>query len=194
MGMGNNPKWKKEEDYLRKIAASCGLKEEIKWEKPSYTLNGKIVLVIQAFSDYIAVMFVKGVLMEDGKGVLTKIGPNTIVGRHIKLTSLQEIKDMESTIKKYIEIAIEVEKSGKKIEFNVAESRIAIPFELQEFFEELPEFKEAWDRLTPGRQKGYLIYFNDAKYEDTRRNRIEKYIDQIMDGVGMHDLYKAKKK
>lgn len=192
--MSNNPIWAKETKALCDIALECGLVEETKWDKPAFTLDGKIILVVQAFKKYAAMLFVKGALIDDGKGILTKTGKNTVVGRQIKVTSQEEILKLKNEIKKYIKKAIEVEKSGKKLDSEISSAKPDVPTELQEYFDEMPDFKAAWDKLTPGRQKGYLMFFNDAKYEETRRNRIEKYIDSIFDGYGLHDRYLGKTK
>ena len=139
-------------------------------------------------------MFFKGVLMKDPKKILVAQTENVQDRRQIRFTSLAEINKMESTIKAYIKEAIRVEKSGEKVELKKTQD-YDMPSELEEKFREIPRFKEAFESLTPGRQRGYLLYFSGAKQSNTRSERIEKYVDAILDGIGLNDDYiKTKKK
>ncbi len=153
---------------------------------PCYTLNGKNVVLIHGFKEYCALLFHKGALLEDPHQILIQQSEHTQAARQIRFTNLQEIIDMEDVLKTYINNAIEVEKSGLKVEFKQT-TEYAVPEELQMKFEELPALKEAFESLTPGRQRAYLLYFSRAKQSKTRKNRIEKYIPKILDGKGLND-------
>jgi uncharacterized protein YdeI (YjbR/CyaY-like superfamily) len=186
--MSNNPKWNREIEELSRILIDCGLEEEWKWDKPTYTYNGHNIVIVQGFSKNCAVLFFKGMLLKDPKHVLVKAGENTRVGRQIEFTSVKEVLEMEKVLREYIKQAIEIEKSGAKIEKPNNDNMI-LPAELQEMFEEMPNLREAWERLTPGRQRGYLFHFNGTKNSETRTARIERNIDKILDGVGFNDQY-----
>ena len=153
---------------------------------PCYTLNGKNVVLIHGFKEYCALLFHKGALLEDPHQILIQQSEHTQAARQIRFTNVQEIIDMEDILKTYINNAIEVEKSGLKVEFKQT-TEYAVPEELQIKFEELPALKEAFESLTPGRQRAYLLYFSRAKQSKTRKNRIEKYIPKILDGKGLND-------
>ena len=187
-GQDYNPKWHKEIQELRRIASECGLEEEIKWDKPTFTLNGKNVVIVQGFNKYFAFLFVKGVLIDDGKDILVKVGANTNIARQIRFTSMQELKDMELVVKNYIKKAIEAEKSGKKVP-KEKNTEFILPAELEDKLEEMPNLREAWEKLTPGRKKSYLLHFNGTKNSETREARIERCIDKILDGVGFNERY-----
>ena len=153
---------------------------------PCYTLNWKNVVLIHGFKEYCALLFHKGALLEDPHQILIQQSEHTQAARQIRFTNVQEIIDMEDILKTYINNAIEVEKSGLKVEFKQT-TEYAVPEELQMKFEELPALKEAFESLTPGRQRAYLLYFSRAKQSKTRKNRIEKYIPKILDGKGLND-------
>ena len=185
--------WREEMEQLRKILLGCGLDEELKWSKPCYSVEGSNVIVIQPFKAYCALLFFKGYMMKDPKGVLIKTGPNTVVGRQIRFTSVGEVVKMTSILKSYIKQAIEVEKSGAKVELP-KKSDLVIPEEFKKKLRDMPALKTAFDALTPGRQKGYIFYFSGAKQSKTREDRIEKCMDLILDGKGLLDDYQARKK
>jgi len=187
-------KWQKEYVRLREIVLECGLEEDFKWKHPCYTQDSRNIVLIHGFKDFCALMFFKGVLMKDPKKILVAQTKNVQEGRQIRFTSLAEINKMEKTIKTYIKEALRIEKSGEKIELKKTQD-YDMPSELEEKFREMPRFKEAFESLTPGRQRGYLLFFSGAKQSKTRTERIEKYIDAIMDGIGLNDDYtKSKKK
>ena len=175
--------WKEELQLFRMIMLASGLEEEVKWGVPCYTLNGKNVVLIGAFKESCTLNFMKGMLIEDKKGLLSKPGENSHAGRVLRVTSVDEIVKNEKAIRKIIESAIEVERSGKKVP--EAENKMPpIPEELAAVFKKKPSVKIAFEALTPGRQRAYLIHFNDAKQSKTRESRIEKSIPKILDGRG----------
>lgn len=180
-------KWKKEFEKLRQIILDCGgLTEDYKWMHPCYTYEGKNVVLIHGFKEYCALLFHKGALLKDPYHLLVQQSENTQAARQIRFTNIQEIIELENILKEYIEHAVEVEKSGLKIEFKDT-SEYTVPEELQTKFNEMPALKEAFESLTPGRQKAYLLYFSKAKQSKTRKNRIEKYLQKILDGKGLND-------
>lgn len=178
-------RWSEELLILRSIVLHAGLKEELKWSMPCYTIDGKNILIIAAFKDYCSVSFFKGALLKDTKQLFA--APNEIsnAGRQFKFTDTKQIIKHERVILQYIKEAIEIERSGKKIAKPKLETNIIA--ELKQEFEDNPEFQDAFFKLTPGRQRGYIIYFSDAKQSATRATRIQKYISKILDGKGFHD-------
>lgn len=178
-------RWSEELLILRSIVLHAGLKEELKWSMPCYTIDGKNILIIAAFKDYCSVSFFKGALLKDTKQLFA--APNEIsnAGRQFKFTDTKQIIKHERVILQYIKEAIEIERSGKKIAKPNLETKIIA--ELKQEFEDNPEFQDAFFKLTPGRQRGYIIYFSDAKQSATRATRIQKYISKILDGKGFHD-------
>ncbi|MBN3555744.1 YdeI/OmpD-associated family protein [Fictibacillus nanhaiensis] len=178
--------WKEEFEQLRRIALDCGLTEDFKWMHPCYTLNGKNVVLIHGFKEYCALLFHKGVLLKDEKKILIQQTENVQSARQIRFTNVQDILDRESTLKAYIHEAIEVEKSGITVQLKKT-ADYSIPVEFQNKMEDIIELKEAFEALTPGRQKAYIRYFAEAKQSKTRESRIEKYMDQILDGKGLND-------
>lgn len=184
--VSNEKKWREEMGKLRTIIIDCGLTEEWKWRKPCYTFQESNVVIIQGFKEYCALMFFKGVLLKDAKGVLIKPGENSQAQRQIRFTEVREIDEMEHIIKSYIYEAIDVEKAGLEVNFK-EKTDLIIPEELQNKFDEIPTLKTAFEALTPGRQRAYVIYFSQAKQSKTRETRIEKYIQQILDGKGLND-------
>ncbi len=170
---------------LRDIILSTGLKETIKWGVPVYTHNEKIIVNLSALKEYTALGFFKGSLLTDPKNILVKQGENSSEGRLLKFTQLIEVEELRDDIIAYLFEAIDIEKSGKKIEPRTETD--PIPEELQAYFNQDTEFKEAFYRLTLGRQRGYLIHFNQPKKSETRISRIEKYVPKILQGVGFHD-------
>ena len=179
-------KWKTELTKLREIILEYGLKEEFKWMHPCYTDNGKNIALIHEFKNYCAILFHKGVLLKDPENLLVQQTKNVQLARQIRFTSLPEIEELEPVIKQYIKEAIEIEKSGKKTE-NKTTSDFNIPQELEQKFEETPDFKKAFENLSVGRQRGYLLHFDKPKQSKTKISRIEKNIERIMDGYGLND-------
>jgi uncharacterized protein YdeI (YjbR/CyaY-like superfamily) len=184
--------WQEETKKLRGIILDCGLTEELKWSKPCYSFDEKNIVIIQGFKAYCALLFFKGYLLKDPKGILVKTGENTRVGRQIRFTDAREITRMESILKAYINHAIEVEKTGVKADPNKG-TKLVIPEEFQKKLREIPALKTAFEALTPGRQRGYIFYFSQPKQSKTRESRIEKSMDQILDGKGLHDDYMQRK-
>jgi len=178
--------WKEEYEKLRLIVLDCGLTEELKWGVPCYSLEGKNVVLIHGFKEYCAILFMKGALMKDPKGILIQQTENVQSARQIRFTSAPQIFEMEHTIKSYIKDAIEVEKSGVKVDYKKA-SEYPVPEEFQHKLKTVPALKTAFEALTPGRQKGYLYYFSQPKLTKTREARIEKAMPQILDGKGLED-------
>lgn len=179
-------KWQEAFTKLRAIILSTGLTEELKWGVPTYSLNQKNVVLIHGFKDYCAILFVKGALLKDPKGVLIQQTENVQAARQIRFANEKEVDDLEHTIKAYILEAIEVEKSGLKIPYKKA-TEFAIPDEFLSKMDENPELSTAFYKLTPGRQRAYLLFFAAPKQSQTRQARVEKYISQILAGKGLND-------
>jgi uncharacterized protein YdeI (YjbR/CyaY-like superfamily) len=183
--ISEDQKWRKESERLRMISLGCGLTEELKWGKPCYTFGESNVVLIQGFKDYCALMFCKGALLKDPKGILKRIGEHTQGARQARFTNVREIVEMEPTLKAYIYEAVEAEKAGLKVILN--RNPVPIPKELKYKFDDIPALKTAFYALTPGRQRGYLFYFSGAKQSKTRESRIEKCRRRILDGKGLND-------
>jgi uncharacterized protein YdeI (YjbR/CyaY-like superfamily) len=179
-------RWQEEFEKLRMIVLDCGLTEELKWGKPCYTFEKKNIVLIHGFKEYCALLFVKGALLNDAKGILVTQTENTQAARQIRFTSIREIVEMEPILKAYIHEAIEVEKAGLKVNYKRT-SEFVIPEEFQNKLDEIPALKTAFDALTPGRQRAYILYFSQAKQPKTRESRVEKYVQQILDGKGLND-------
>jgi uncharacterized protein YdeI (YjbR/CyaY-like superfamily) len=179
-------RWQKELKKLRAIILDCGLTEELKWRAPCYTFQEGNVVIIQGFKEYCALMFFKGALLKDARRILIKPGENTQAGRQIRFSGLQEIVEMEPTLRAYIDQAIEVEKAGLKVKLKKTKD-FGVPAELQARFDERPALKTAFDALTPGRQRAYLLYFSAAKQPKTRELRVDKCVPQILAGKGLND-------
>lgn len=171
---------------LREICLDCGLTEEFKWMHPCYTFQGKNVVLIHGFKEYCALLFHKGVLLKDTNNILIQQTENVQSARQIRFTSLQEIIDLKPTIKAYIFEAIEAEKAGLEMTLKKT-SEFNMPDELKEALDNNPDLKAAFHSLTPGRQRGYLLHFSQAKQSKTRVSRIEKYIPHILQGKGLND-------
>ncbi|MFX4300785.1 YdeI/OmpD-associated family protein [Alicyclobacillus tolerans] len=169
--------WQEELKKLRAILLDCGLTEELKWSQPCYTYQKRNVLIMAAFKDYCAINFFKGSLLKDTNGILIE---HTQAGRQIRFTNIRDIVEMEPILKAYVYEAIEVEKSGLKP--HVEKNPEPIPEEFQKKLDEIPALKTAFEALTPGRQRAYIIYFSAPKQSKTRESRIEKYMQQILDG------------
>ena len=179
-------KWKEEMKLLREICLACGLTEDFKWMHPCYTFQGKNVVIIHGFKDYCALLFHKGVLLNDTKDILIQQTKNVQSARQIRFTSLEEIRNLEAILKTYIFEAIEIEKAGLKVKMKTT-SEFEMPVEFKKTLESNPDLKAAFDALTPGRQKGYLLYFSQAKQSKTRESRIKKYTPKILTGKGLKD-------
>lgn len=179
-------KWQEAYSRLREIVLDCGLEEEFKWGCPCYSDGGHNIVLIHGFKEYCALLFFKGALMKDAKGILIQQTENVQAGRQIRFTSAAEIAKLEKTLKSYIKDAIAVEKSGQKIEYKDTKE-YSVPEELQVKFDELPALREAFYALTPGRQRGYLLHFASPKLSRTRESRVEKCMDQILEGRGLND-------
>ena len=178
--------WREELKQLRRIALDCGLTEELKWNQPCYTFQGNNILLISAFKNYAVISFFKGVLLKDLNKILVSSTKNMQSGRQIRFTDVEEIIELEPVIKAYIDEAIQVEKAGLKVKYKET-SEFVFPEELLEKFDESPAFKTAFEALTPGRQRGYLLHFSSAKQSKTRKARIEKHTQMILEGKGLHD-------
>src|SRR5213594_195694 len=179
-------KWQKELAKLRMIILDCGLTEELKWGKPCYTFQNSNIVLIHGFKEYCALLFFKGALLKDAKGILVQQTENVQAARQIRFTNVREIGKMEPILKAYIKEAIEVEKTGLKVDYKKT-ADFAIPEEFQNKLDEIPALKTAFDALTPGRQRGYILYFSAPKQSKTRESRIEKCMQQILDGKGLND-------
>ena len=179
-------KWHEELMQLRIIALDCGLAEELKWGVPSYTFQNSNILLIHAFKEYCAILFVKGSLLNDDDGILVQQTKNVQAARQIRFKHVREIIDMRVIVKTYIHEAIEMEKAGLKVKFKKTK-KFNLPEEFQIKLNRVPALKKAFEKLTPGRQRGYLLYFSSAKQSKTREARIEKYMQQILKGKGLND-------
>lgn len=179
-------KWREEMALLREIVLECQLNEDYKWMHPCYTYQNNNVVLIHGFKDYCALLFFKGVLINDKKGILIQQTENVQDRRQMRFKGLDEIVRLKSTIKGYINEAIKIEQSGLKVEFKKT-SEFDMPEEFQKQLERDKKLKTAFDGLTPGRQRGYLLYFSSAKQPKTREGRIEKYIPKILVGKGLDD-------
>jgi uncharacterized protein YdeI (YjbR/CyaY-like superfamily) len=178
--------WQEEYKKLRMIILDCGLTEEYKWMHPCYTFQESNIVLIHGFKEYCAILFIKGALLRDASGVLIQQTENVQAARQIRFTNVREIVEMESILKAYIHEAIEVEKAGLKVNYKKA-TEFSIPDEFINSLEEVPGLQDAFDALTPGRQRAYILYFSAPKQSKTRESRIEKYMPQILNGKGLND-------
>ena len=177
-------KWRGEFEKLRMVCLDCGLTEELKWGKPCFTYQESNIVLIHGFKDYCALLFFKGALLKDPKGFLIQQTENVQAARQIRFTNLREIVEIEPTLKAYIKEA--KEKAGLEVSYKKT-SEFAIPEEFENRLVESPALKKAFEALTPGRQRGYLLYFSAAKQPTTREARVEKCAQQILDGRGLND-------
>ena len=184
MEMGNRERWRAEFAELRRILSGFELREECKWGKPCYTMQGKNVVIIQGFKEYCALGFFQGALLKDPKQLLVQLG-QVRAARVMKFTSAREIAVKAATIKAYVREAVAAEKAGSRVETKPLE--LPVPEELKEKFRRNPRFKRAFEALTPGRQRGYLFHFARAKRSTTRTARIEKAMPAIFEGRGFLD-------
>lgn len=178
--------WQDEMRALRRILLDCDLTEAFKWRTPCYTAQDRNVVLIGAFKNHCVLSFFKGALLKDPNGILTKPGENTQAGRVIRFTSVQEISTLESVLKSYVTEAIVIEKSGLKFESH-EDITPAYPEELDTMMESDPALKSAFESLTPGRKRAYIMHFSAAKQSATRTSRIEKCLPRILDGKGLND-------
>jgi len=179
-------KWKDEYNALRKICLDCGLTEELKWGCPCYTYQKKNIVLIHGFKEYCAFLFHKGVLLTDPKNILIQQTKNVQSARQLRFTDVHEIVEMEPIIKAYIDEAIEVEKGGLEVDFKKTDE-FKVPEEFQQKLDENPALNTAFEALTPGRKRGYLLHFSGAKQSKTRLRRVEKCIPKILSGKGLQD-------
>lgn len=179
-------KWKEEFKLLREIALDCGLTEDFKWMHPCYTLDDKNIVLIHGFKDYCALLFHKGALLKDPHGILIQQTANVQAARQIRFTNVQEIDEMQLILKTYIDEAIEVEKAGLQVNYK-KNTEYTIPEELESKFVDMPDLKAAFEALTPGRQRAYILHFSTPKQSKTRESRVEKYLRHILDGKGLND-------
>jgi uncharacterized protein YdeI (YjbR/CyaY-like superfamily) len=178
--------WQDELQQLRRILLDCHLTEEVKWRVPCYTFEGRNIVITGRFKDHCVLSFAKGALLKDAGGILSKPGENTQSARVIRFIHIQQIIEKEPLLKAYIQEAIEVEKAGLKVNFKTI-SEFQVPEELQVKLEESPALKRAFEALTPGRQRAYLLYISAAKQSKTRQSRVEKCMQPILNGKGLDD-------
>jgi len=178
--------WQKEYGKLRTIALDCGLTEELKWGCPCYQFEGRNIVLIHGFKEYCAFLFFKGALLNDPDGILIQQTENVQAARQIRFTSLQQIARMGRTLKTYIYEAIEVERAGLQVKMKKT-TQFEIPEEFQKKLDKSSTLRKAFEALTPGRQRGYILYFSAAKQARTRESRVEKYKQHILDGKGLED-------
>ncbi|WP_419393965.1 YdeI/OmpD-associated family protein [Cytobacillus praedii] len=179
-------KWKEEYEALRNFVLDCEVTEDIKWMHPCYMYENKNIVLIHGFKEYCALLFHKGALLKDTHGILIQQTENVQAARQIRFTNVQEIVEMEQIIKDYINEAIEVEKAGLEINYK-KHTEYKIPEELQTKFDEIPALKTAFEELTPGRQRAYIFHFSQPKQSKTRVSRVEKSMQQILNGKGLND-------
>jgi uncharacterized protein YdeI (YjbR/CyaY-like superfamily) len=178
--------WQEEYAELRTIALDTGLTEELKWGCPCYTNEKSNIVLIHGFKGYCALLFMQGALLIDPKKILIQQTENVQSARQIRFKNVEEILKQKATIKAYIKDAIALDKAGLKMELKKT-TEYKMPIEFKTVLDDMPELKTAFKALTPGRQRGYLLYFSSAKQAKTRETRIEKYIEQILIGKGLDD-------
>jgi uncharacterized protein YdeI (YjbR/CyaY-like superfamily) len=178
--------WQKEFQLLRTIVLDCGLTEELKWGQACYTFEKANIVLIHGFKEYCALLFFKGALLKDKKKILIQQTKNVQGARQIRFTNVKEIAKMKSTLKSYIYEAVEVEEAGLKVNFKKT-SDFKIPEEFQNKLDKHSALKKAFTALTPGRQRAYIFYFSSAKQSKTREARVEKYVQNILEGKGIDD-------
>jgi len=178
--------WQVEQRRLREIVLECPLTEELKWGCPCYTFEGSNVVLIHAFKEYCALLFCKGALLKDAKGILIQQTENVQAARQVRFTNVQQIEKLAPVLKAYIREAIEAEKAGLKVNYKKP-SEFKVAEEFQARLDKMPALKKAFGALTPGRQRGYLLYFSGAKQSKTREARVEKCLPRILKGKGLDD-------
>jgi uncharacterized protein YdeI (YjbR/CyaY-like superfamily) len=183
---GKEKHWSAEFAALRQLCLASGLNEELKWGQACYDLDGSNVVLIHGFKDYCALLFMKGALLKDPKGILIQQTKNVQAARQIRFVSLADINKQKAAVKAYLGEAIAVEKSGVKVEMKSA-AQFDVPEEFLKRLDDDPKLAEAFHALTPGRQKGYLLHFAGAKQSATRAARVEKHVPRILKGLGLDD-------
>jgi uncharacterized protein YdeI (YjbR/CyaY-like superfamily) len=178
--------WQAEFKKLRTIMLACGLTEELKWGVPCYTVEKKNIVLMHGFKDYCALLFVKGALLQDSEGILIQQTENVQAGRQVRFTSVREIVGLEPILKAYVQEAIAVEQAGLKVDYKET-TEFSTPEEWINQLEEVPSLQDAFEALTPGRQRAYLLYFSAPKQSKTRVARIEKCTPRILKGMGLND-------
>ena len=179
-------RWQKELEQLRMIVLDCGLTEELKWGVPCYTFDKRNIVLIHVFKEYCAILFFKGALLNDPNGILIQQTKNVQAARQVRFTDVREIVKMKPALKAYIYEAIEVERAGLKVNLKKT-TEFTIPEEFQNKLNKKPALKTAFEALTPGRQRAYILYFTAPKQSKTRESRVEKYTQQILNGKGLDD-------
>jgi uncharacterized protein YdeI (YjbR/CyaY-like superfamily) len=179
-------KWREEFEKLRMVCLDCGLTEELKWGKPCYTYQDSNIVLIHGFKEYCALLFMKGALLKDAKAILIQQTENVQAARQIRFTNVRQIVQTEPILKAYIKEAIQAEKAGLEVKYKDT-SEFVIPEEFQIRLDESPSLKTAFEALTPGRKRGYILYFSGAKQSKTREARIEKCVRRILNGKGLND-------
>jgi uncharacterized protein YdeI (YjbR/CyaY-like superfamily) len=179
-------KWRAEFEKLREIFLETGLTEDLKWGQPCYALDGKNVALMHGFKEYCAILFIKGALLQDAKGVLIQQTKNVQAGRQIRFTSVRDVTRLEKTVKAYLREAIEIERAGLKVPFKKTEE-IELPEELASRLAKNAKLRAAFAALTPGRQRAYIFHFSQPKLPTTRIARVEKHIPRILEGLGLDD-------
>ena len=179
-------KWQKEFGQLRKIILDCDLIEELKWGCPCYQFEKKNIVLIHGFKEYCALLFFKGALLKDAKGILVQQTENVQAARQIRFTDVRQIKKLEPILKAYIYEAVELEEKGLKVNLKKT-TEFKMPEEFEKKLKENRALKTAFDGLTPGRQRAYMLHFAAPKQSKTREARVEKYVQQILDGKGLND-------
>jgi uncharacterized protein YdeI (YjbR/CyaY-like superfamily) len=182
----NAESWQQEFEKLRNIILGCGLKEELKWGQPCYTYQDSNVVLIHGFKEYCAILFFKGALLNDPHGILVQQTKNVQAARQVRFTNVREITKLRSILQTYILQAIEVEKAGLKVNLKKT-SDFTVADEFKKKLDAQPKLKKAFNELTPGRQKAYLLYFSSPKQSKTRESRIEKSVQAILNGKGLND-------
>src|SRR5580693_7383246 len=183
---GKERHWSAEYAALRELCLASGLNEELKWGQACYDLDGGKVVLIHGFKEYCALLFMKGALLKDPKGILIQQTKNVQAARQLRFASLAEINKQKAAIKAYIEAAIALEKSGAQVKKKTV-AQFEVPEEFRQRLDDDAKLAEAFRALTPGRQKGYLLYFGAAKQSATRTARVEKHAPRILKGQGLDD-------
>ncbi|HKR60508.1 MAG TPA: DUF1801 domain-containing protein [Pyrinomonadaceae bacterium] len=179
-------KWQEEFEKLRTIILDCGLSEELKWGQPCYTFEKRNIVLMHGFKEYCALLFFKGALLQDAKGLLVQQTANVQAARQMRFTSAREIVKLKPVLKAYVHEAVQVEQAGLKV--NLKDTKdFSVTEEFQKKLDKTPALKKAFKALTPGRQRAYLLYFSAPKQSKTRESRVEKYVQQILMGKGLND-------